>query len=164
MNNSQMLLILGATAIFSFITINSHRTVLSAADLRLDTEQVITASEIAETMINEIKSKAFDEAVTDSNTVENVTEFTLYMGPGYSEYPGHYDDVDDYITDNKKNRPVIVNTPRTGQFTATVEVKYVRPEQPKTVSAIQTRMKRIRISVTAKRLSKAVVLDSFVSY
>jgi len=32
------------------------------------------------------------------------------------------------------------------------------------ISYTQTRMKRIRISVTAARLSKAVVLDSFVSY
>jgi len=164
MNQSQMLLILGAMAILSLITLNSHRTVLSAANLRLDTEIVITASEVAESMLNEIKSKAFDEAVTDSNIVDDVSQFTLYMGPGYNEYPGSYDDVDDYITDNNKNRPVVRNTPRTGPVTATVAVHYVKPETPSVISYTQTRMKRIRISVTAARLSKAVVLDSFVSY
>ncbi|HOT97281.1 MAG TPA: hypothetical protein PLG50_11570 [bacterium] len=164
MSQSQMLLILGAVLMFSFITLTAHRTVMTASTRQLESEYVITAAEIAETLTNEIKSKAFDEAVTNGATVTDVNAFTVYLGPGVNEYPGGYDDVDDYITDNSKNMPLVFTTPRAGNFTATVSVNYVKPQQPTTVSYTPTRTKRIRISVSAARLPQALVLTSFVSY
>jgi len=164
MNQSQMLLILGAVLMFSFITLTAHRTVMTASTNQLESEYVITAAEIAESVSNEIKSKAFDEAVTNGQTVSSTSEFTVYMGPGYNEYPGGYDDVDDYITDNSKNMPLVFSTPRAGNFTVTISVNYVQPDLPTSVSTVPTRTKRIRVSVSAARLPQALVLTSFVSY
>lgn len=163
MNQSQMLLILGALVMFSFLSLNAHRTVLTASQMRLDSEYVITAAEVAETVLNEVKNKAFDEK-TVSGTIADEYELSQVLGPESGETLTTYDDVDDYKTDGITNIPRTVMTPRVGAYTVTISVVYVYPNAPAYTSSYPTRMKRIRILVSSSKLAVPLRLDYFASY
>jgi len=163
MNQSQMLLILGALVMFSFLTLNAHRTVLIASQMRMDSEYVITAAEVAESMINEVKNKAFDEQ-TVAQDIFSENELSAVLGPDSGETPSTYDDIDDYITDGEINTARIISTPRVGSYNVSITVVYVNPAAPGQVTVSATRMKRIRVTVSSARLLIPLRLDYFASY
>lgn len=159
MNGAQLLLVLGAIVLFSMVTLNAHRTVLHATSSTINAETTITATEIGETLLTEIKSKAFDEKVIGLET-SNVNHFTAPpLGPDDGEIVAMYDDVDDY---NSYQR--ISATPRLGSFTATVAVNYVYENSPETISSGKTHLKRIRVTVTGNLLKRPIILNYYSCY
>ncbi len=148
---------------FSFLTLNAHRTVLIASQMRMDSEYVITAAEVAESMINEVKNKAFDEQ-TVAQDIFSENELSAVLGPDSGETPSTYDDIDDYITDGEINTARIISTPRVGSYNVSITVVYVNPAAPGQVTVSATRMKRIRVTVSSARLLIPLRLDYFASY
>ena len=163
MNQSQMLLVLGAIVMFSFLTLGAHRTVMTTSRVRLDSEYVITASEVAESVFNEVRSRAFDESTTTQEP-ESTTAFSTLLGPESGETRQTYDDVDDYHSSNLYNPPIAVDTPRAGVFMVSITVAYVQPGSLDVISMIPTRTKRIRVSVASPLLQLPLVLTGYASY
>jgi hypothetical protein len=163
MNQSQTLLIMGSILMFSFLTITAHRSVLATTKAQLDSEYIITAAEVAETVLNEVKSRSFDEA-TIFQEVESVNSFTIRLGPENGETRDNYDDIDDYITNGVTNPALVVTTPRAGDFTVLVSVDYVQPDQLNSVCITPTRTKRIRVTVSALLLKSPLIMTSYSSY
>ena len=159
MNGAQSLLVLGAIVLFSIVTLNAHRTVLNASKMTISAETTITAAEIGETLITEIKSKEFDENVIGTE-ITDVNNFSAPpLGPAGDETLATYDDVDDY-----HNYSRVITAPRLGSFTATVAVDYVQENSPEIISSTKTHMKRIRVTVTNPLLQNPVILNYYACY
>lgn len=159
MNGHQMLLVIGAIVIFSLLNLSAHRSILNSTEMTLNSEYIITATAIAEELMTEINSKAYDEN-TISNFVKEVSDFSdLSFGPESGESYTVFDDIDDY-----HNYSTTVATPRTGQFTADVTIEYVSESNPDYATTYKTRTKRITVQVTGEMLTRPIHLYHFCSY
>ena len=159
MNGHQMLLVIGAIVIFSLLNLSAHRSILNSTELTLNSEYIITATAIAEELMTEISSKAFDET-TVSAFVEEPSDFSDFpFGPESGESYTLYDDCDDYHGYGRT-----VTTPRTGEFTADVTVEYVYENNPDQMTTSKTRMKRVTVQVTGEMLTRPIQLYHFRSY
>jgi len=124
-------------------------------------EAVITATGIGQSVLEEIKSKAFDEKTVIA-AVSTVTDLTLSgsLGPDAGEgTPNVYDDIDDY---NLFTR--IVPTSRLGDFTVKAKVFYINPDIPQNTSYSQTFAKNIQVWVSNTYLGDSLSLNIIVGY
>ena len=153
MNGSQMILVLGAIVLFSFIIINVHRSILNSTELTLEAECIIAANAVASEMMNEICSKAFDEATVsvDLDEAKIPGSFTSLGLEGEAICADTalvcptYDDIDDYNGYSRK-----LWTPRIDTLTANVSVAYADTAKPDLIVYQKTRIKRIEVAVTNK--------------
>jgi len=94
----QSFLTLVAIAILTTLTLNFNRTTLNQAGTTMNSEGIITGTGLGQSVIEEIKVKAFDEA-TVTAACSTVTSLTLSnaLGPETGETNENlYDDVDDF--------------------------------------------------------------------
>lgn len=170
MHTGQMLLVLGAIVIFSMIVLNVNKALLNSTEMSLEAESTVTATTLAQSIITEITSKAFD-TYTANSTVESVDELTSAYGLGraWSENITVDDtNLDDYSDlndiDDFNGHSDVVNTPRFGDYTLSMEVKYVNPSNPDQVVYTRTWMKRIKVTVTGPSLEQPLTLYYYSSY
>ncbi len=159
MHTGQMLLVLGALVIFSMLALSMNSSILTSTETSIETESIRTATDIAQSMTAEITSKSFDHATTNG-TVDDIMDFTApdLLGPESESYP-NYNDVDDFDGFSKT-----VTTPRLGDFTINVQVKYVPRNNPDQVVYYRTKMKRIRVVVDGSSLENPITVYSWKCY
>ena len=142
--------------------------------IAMESEFIITATSLGQSVIEEAKNKAFDEK-TLSDTVTVVGSLSSTLGREGSESASvplpdnllnntfrsavFYDDIDDY---NGYKR--IVNTPLSGNDTINVQVAYVNQSSPYAVNANRTWCKKMTVTVTSAFISIPVVLTYIFSY
>ncbi len=160
MNSGHMMLVIGSIVLFSFLTINAHRTILNSTELTLYAEYFSTATSVASNLVTEITTKSFDEKTITSevSSADSLTS-SESLGPDSGESYPNFDDIDDY-----DNYQTVVSTPRSGNFTAVVDVSYVNESTPDNVVNSQTRMKRIKVDVTGATVTSPVSLYYYASY
>ena len=139
MNTGQMLMVIGALALLSLVSLTINTMMVGKTTTMLEAEASLNAISIAQTMIDEIMTKSYD-ASTVSVKVYNASGFTAWnsLGCNSSEASNvlipdvppyksikYYNDVDDY---HRYRR--IVSTPRMGNFTVTDTVYYVSETNP----------------------------------
>ena len=145
MGSGHQLLTLAGIFLLSilFLTVNKNNT--ERASTLYESGSVIDAGGVAQSIIDEIQCKAFDENTilksvwsTDSLTLSN------NLGPEYGE-TNHtqFDDVDDY-----NNYSDVITVGEYGDFDIHTSVKYVQNMNPELISNSQTYSKRIEVSVT----------------
>jgi len=144
MSTSQQFLVIAGLILLSILALNFFRASDLQYDMKYENEAIITATSLAQSIIEEMTTKAFDEVTiewktnhADSLSLEND------FGPDSAETSRDlFDDIDDYdgytLTDS---------TMDIGKFTVSVIVNYVERDNPDVLSVSRTFTKRARISV-----------------
>lgn len=171
---ANMLLTIGALVIFGIFLGAANKLMIGNNQIASQNEYYITAISLAQSVIDEAKTKAFDEK-TVSGSVSNRTSLTAVASIGkdgaseavpfpdtlsssspYSSTNKGYwsaikfDDVDDY---NGYYR--LVNTPRAEGYQIRVTVNYANENSPDNSSLTQTYCKRMVVKVTSPYFPKA---------
>ncbi len=176
-----MILVIGAMAILSMLTLSINTSILQTYVASYDSQASIDAMSIGQSMIDEIVSPTneFDSLTWNTHNISNPALFTTSsrLGPDLdseitffnsiksvgdtapfkSLYK--YNDVDDF---NGYYR--IVKSPDLGNFYVRDSVYYVLPSGLDTYSASQTYFKAIRVTVSHPNLYRPVVLKSLIVF
>ena len=150
----QTLMAIGALTLLSLMTLAANRTLLSSYDNQLQSSTTLVEVTVARNLLDEIQSKAFDEAITaDSSGTTKLdkyrgmtpSDFTLpaSLGPESGEVQP-YDDVDDYNGLHIK----VWNPLFYDSLDVRAHVFYVNPFNPTEPSlSVQTYAKKVLVLV-----------------
>lgn len=162
----QQILSIGALALFTFMVL----TFSSSSNIQYDTsnfnEAVITATGIAESLIEQIQKKTFDEHTVNKglDSTDSLTSLdSLSFDKG--EYSVNtFDDIDDF------NGYTKIFSNKLGNFNTAIKVYYVSKLNPDIISSSPTFLKRFDIYVTNKYLEfidgkiDTLVFSGIISY
>jgi hypothetical protein len=163
----QIILIMGAILLISFISLRMNQTVSDGMDSTLENEAILTATEHAQSVLREVAAEKFDERAIDS-TITNPANMTplASLGPDFGEAYPLLDDIDDFKGFVATN----LTSDRLGSFTHKVSVWYTAPGGG--VSGTPTLYKEVEVRVYNNPFLKdpvtgrpdTVVLSTVVSY
>jgi len=161
LNSGQQILTIFALAILTVLIINVYKSQGSKEEMLFGNEAIITGTGIAQSIINEIQTKAFDEktvskgfSIADSLTLPNS------LGPDAGEYVStQFDDIDDYNNYTKSD-----SLKRLGLFNLKVKVYYINKLTPDVESYTQTFTKQIDILLTNFSLPDTLRFHQVIAY
>jgi hypothetical protein len=178
MNSGQMMLVMGAMALLSVVTLNINGMIVGSVITGTEMEATLNAVSLAQTLLDEILVKDFDEKCYDHvhNVVVrrfNPDEMSVFLGPDNITTDRvlvwdstlvskqAYDDVDDY---NQYSRITYDN--RLGYFYSYVTVYYVKEDDFDDHTTDRTFAKRINVlvanAVMIKKENKTVNLPDLM--
>jgi len=145
MGSGHQLLTLAGMLLLSFLFLSVNKNNSERATTLYKTGSIIDANGAAQSIIDEIQCKAFDENTinkcvwgADSLTTPN------NLGPDYGETLNtQFDDVDDY-----NNYSTVITVGNFGDFNIHTSVKYIINMNPAISSGTQTYSKKIEVSIT----------------
>lgn len=160
MTGTQIFLTLGAIMLFGLLVLNVNRTIMGSEEQKMYSEYFIAATSVAQGLMYEIKDKNFDktvsgEAEVDINALTPPNQFGAQQGDDASAFTA----VEQY-----HNYTRIVETPRSGDFTAISQVHYVNDNNFQQVLSTQSRTKRITVFVTSPFFVDTLSLQTYKSY
>jgi len=161
MNSGHMLLTIGGVILLSNLILNVHKANTERMIVTYTSESVIDASGLAQSIIDMIQSKAFDENTTEAAVwqLDSLTA-AINLGPESGEYKHtEFDDIDDY-----NNYSTTISLDRMGDFDINVKVFYVSISNPQTKSSITTYSKKIELSIINYSLLDTLKYYHIVSY
>lgn len=154
-----MIMVIGAMMLLTTLSLTFQQ---SNAYQMTDTyfnEAVIYASFFAQSMMDEIQSKSFDER-TVTRPIMTTDSLSLVLGTDAGESGvTKFDDVDDY-----KNHVRSDTLSRLGAFTGSVRISYVSAMNPGTVSLVRTFSKRVELFVHNSYLPDTLSFKHVISY
>lgn len=172
--NSNLMLTIGGLVLLSTLIIAANRFILNQKTLALESEYVMTAISLGQSIINEAKEKSFDE-VADTGKVYNPNQLTLFssFGPDAGEsipLPDslsnstylsalRYNDVDDYNGYSRR-----ISTITADNYLATVSVTYASPTYPDSVLTTKTWCKKMTVTVTNPYITIPIRLSYSFTY
>ena len=162
MGRAELLLVLGALAIFGRFSLIVNNALLDNSTRVLQSEFEITGISILQETISEVGLKAFDEASVGSIPAAIPSDFTAAssLGPETGETDSSmYNDIDDY---NGLSTTGITLAGMT--YTITREVGYVSISDLVTLSSTRSTMKRMNLTLTSDYLSNELNLSYVYSY
>ncbi len=153
--------ILAAMILLSQISLVVNQYIGGSLVSSLSAEATITATGLAQSMILEVGTKAFDaETVAGEITVEDSLTGVGYLGPEGGEAYPNYDDIDDFHGYER-----IAGTPRLGDFRVRTQVWYIDPADPENPAGSQTFYKRMTVTVDQNpTLEYTISVTKVVSY
>ena len=160
MGGVQMMLVLGAMVLLSLLVLSINRAQFFSEQQMSQSEYLMAATAVGQTLISEISSKTFD-AATATDEKAPVSSFTApgSLGHGSWEVYPNYNDFDDY-----HRFTTTVSTPRAGDFRVSCLVDYINPDTPNQRSSVRTRTKRLRVTITSAFLDDPVQLVYYKSH
>ena len=161
MNSGHMLLAIAGVILLSNLILNVHKANTERMIATYTSESVIDASGLAQSIIDMIQSKAFDENTTEAAVwqLDSLTA-AIKLGPESGEYKHtEFDDIDDY-----NNYSTTVSLDRMGDFDINVNVFYVSTLNPQVKSSIPTYSKKIELSIINYSLLDTLKYYHIVSY
>lgn len=161
MNGGQQILAIGAIVLLSFIVLSFGNTSNNQLETAFFNEGVISGSALAQSLMEEIQSRAFDEAtISQAVTSANYLTSSNSLGPESGEFDvTSFDDVDDYNGYTKTD-----SLSRMGNFTASVTIYYIEEMNPEVKSLSKTFSKRIDIEIQNPAISTSITFSNVVSY
>jgi hypothetical protein len=157
----QTLLVMCAMVLLSLVVLQANGIILSKYTQTYDTQATLEAVSLAETKLDDVTRKAFDEK-SISKKIYDATDFTstASLGPDAGESGiAQFDDIDDY-----NGTTETFATPTVDNFTATYVVEYVTIDNPDVVSAAQTFFKRVKVTITNPSMAHPVISSRIVVY
>jgi hypothetical protein len=144
MGNEQLLTI-ASIFLLSTLILNVHSATTERLTTMYSNESVIAASGIAQSIIDELQTKSFDEKtiykmMTTTDSLTQVANLGMDAGETVSI---QFDDMDDY---NNYTRTDSLN--RMGKFDTKVFVYYIDKTDPDTKSLTRTFTKRVDVQIT----------------
>jgi hypothetical protein len=159
-----MLLTIGGLILLGTFILYANSLLFDNAEIAQNNEFVICAISLAQSVIDEAKTKKFDEAaVTGSITTASSLSSTLgtesgealatadTVHDGLPRSASRFDDVDDY---NGYVR--VVHTARAENYNINTVVSYASETNPDSTKTIQTFCKRMGVTVTSPFFSHPV--------
>ena len=157
----QQILTIAGIMLLSILILNVNTSTSGRLISMYSNEAVISASGIAQALIDEIQTRAYDENTISSIVLktDSLTQVAqLGKEPGET-IPTQFDDIDDYNnyvrTDSLK---------RMGNFNSRVFVYYVNPNNPDVKSKKPTFTKRIEVHITNFSLPDTLKFYHIVGY
>jgi hypothetical protein len=179
MNLGQMLLVVGAMAILSTLTLSINTTILRAYMISYDSEATIDAISVGQAMIDEINTQAFDSLTTGTSKVldpslctpgsrfgadldsEKTFATQIAASPDTAPFKSllKFNDVDDYQGYRR-----IAKSTHLGNFNVRDSVFYVMESNHDTPSATQTWFKKVEVTVTHPNLLSPVKVKGLIVF
>ncbi|GEM_PF-918266 len=179
---SNTMLSIGALVVLGLFMLTSNAIINSSTQTMIRSEHYITAIGLAQSIVDEAKTKYFDEKVIGKTSIKS-DSLTPVAGLGYdgtgeqigadfvdlapagqqterqtgSKIPRSlslFDDVDDY-----NNYTRIVRTPSNGVDTFRCTINYASITYPDSIVAQKTFCKRIRIAITGQYFPGSLTLE-----
>lgn len=147
--------------LLTVLILNVNQSQNTHSSTVLFNESVISASALAQSMLDEIQSRAFDEN-TIVSAADAVTDLTVNasLGPdGGESNSTQFDDVDDYDGYGR-----VDTLTRLGTFNTAVDVYYVTKANPSASSGSRTFVKRIDVFITNAYLADTVKFNHLIAY
>ncbi len=161
MNSGHQLLTIFSIVLVSFLVLNFYNSNTQKVLQMHATKSVIVADGLAQSIIEEIQTKAFDEK-TIHVPVWTTTSLTppASLGKDNGENINtQFDDIDDY-----KNYTATFNIERVGVFNINVAVCYVDQMNPDVLSGSQTYSKLVTVNITNESLPDTLRFKHVISY
>jgi hypothetical protein len=164
MGNS-FLLILGCLLLLTLFSLASNRLIGENERIAEESEFNLTAFSLAQSIIDEAKSKEFDQHTVGAELTTPVTlTAAAQLGPDPTSDAGYasmtrFNDVDDY---NGYHR--YVNTPRADGYEISVQVAYASPSCPDSLLSTPTFCKHMVVSVSSRYFSNPVTVQFAFMY
>jgi hypothetical protein len=159
MGQRELLLLLGAVVLFGTATVTKNRYVVEQNESMLQRELELYAIALAQSYIEEAKTKAFDKNVvnTSSSLPEGLTAPPLRPDPG-EKYP-YFDEVHDF------NGLALAHSSGRVDFHVSITVEYVEAINPEVAANSATHHKKMAVTVTENSyLGYPVRLSHVFSY
>ncbi len=157
----QQLLVIGALIILGSLVLTFNRSTQNVNANNYFNIALIDATASAQSLIEGIQTKAFDEKTVSTN-VSSASALTANgsLGPDAGEsIPTQFDDVDDY-----KNYTEVDSFQQFGAFELSVEINYVQTNSPESISGSPTYLKKVDVTVTNDFLGRPLTLSRIISY
>jgi hypothetical protein len=147
--------------LLSMLILNVNNATTERLTSMYSNESVISASGIAQSLIDEIQTKCFDESTTNKLVLsaDSLTHAKLMGKDGGESVSTQFDDIDDY---NNHTRTDTLN--RMGTFNTKVLVYYIDKSNPETKSLSRTFTKRIDVNVTNFSLPDTLTFSHIIGY
>ena len=145
MGSGHQLLTIAGILLLSILFLSVNKGNSERATKLYQYGSVIDANGVAQSIIDEIQCKAYDEN-TITKCVWSADSLTLpnKLGPEYGEILNtQFDDVDDY-----NNYTAVFSVGNFGDFNIRISVNYIKNMNPNLSSGIQSYSKKIEVSVT----------------
>jgi hypothetical protein len=172
---SNMILTIGALVLFGTFLSSSNRLMTGNTQIATQNEYNLTALALAQSVIDEAKIKAFDEATVTTSVISPV----FLTAPGSLRNDGSaestptpdtlasngfasirvFDDIDDYNGYTRR-----VNTPRADGYNISVSVGYASETYPDSAKSTQTYAKKMTVTVTSNYISQPLTLSYNFTY
>lgn len=161
MNTGQTLLVTVGLLLFTIFILTVYRTTASRFTFAIANEALLTGTGIAQSLIDEITLKNFDENTIGKvvSTPDSLTPVNS-LGPESGETDvTKFDDIDDY---NNYQRTETLS--RLGNFKAWVKVYYVKPNLPDVLSNTRTFAKKIEVFIQNSFVTDTIKMYRIVTY
>ena len=155
MSNVQSMLTMFGMTLLSLTSLRFNSSVMERTTQEVENKVYLTAFSLADDLIEEIKTKSFDEKTKQFPTT-NAANLTPAASLGYESGESYlsFDDIDDF---NGYSRPV--NAPHAENYLVTSKIEYVDGLNPDNVSSVPTFYKRVTSTVTSPYLRYPVNLS-----
>lgn len=144
MNTGQMMIGVLAMGLLTLTILNFNKGSLTTQDNLIYNKEFILATSVAQSILDEISTKEFDEEIINGNTINSENDFSSSLGNDGESYPD-FDDIDDY---DGHSRPELI--PGMGTFDIEVKVEYMTNSL--STSTSQTYNKNVTVRVTNSAL------------
>lgn len=170
MNTGQTLLSLGAVALLSFLILRVNTLSVETQEDHINTRLGVVALSFANSYLDLIRNKAFDEVVLDS-TISNIILSNLTYPPGAE--PGeifqNFDDIDDYnlkgvVLEDTTTLVNSVDPAKKTKIYYTSNVYYVNSNNPSVIQTSRQWNKRIDVKVWTKEMKDTIKLSLITGY
>ena len=145
MNTGQMMLGIFALGIVTMTSLNFNKGTMNTQDALIYNKEFILATTIAQSVLDEISGKAYDEEIVNGNSIYSANDFSTQLKAESGEVYPNYDDLDDFNNFSQTD-----TIPQMGVFDIKVEVDYYTDALVKTSS--KTYNKNVTIYVTSNTL------------
>ncbi len=161
MNSGHMLLTIAGVFLLSNLILNVHKANTERMIATYTSESVIDASGLAQSVIDEIQTKAFDEnTITKAISKTELLTSVKNLGPETGEVKNtDFDDIDDY-----NNYTTKITLDRMGDFDVKVNIAYVNTLNPQVKSSSSTFSKHVEVLVTNYSLMDTLKFNHIISY
>ncbi|MCH8020576.1 hypothetical protein IH785_12015 [candidate division KSB1 bacterium] len=160
MGQRELLLVLGALILFGLTMLSTNRYVIDQNESIIQREFEFYGISLAQSFIEEAKTKAFDEKVINGavNAPGQLTHWNS-LGPDAGETHPNFDDVDDY------NGLTLTESTGRDTFDVSIEVGYILDEtDPETIINSRSWYKRMNVTISNPFLIQPLVLGFVFSY
>lgn len=145
MNTGQMMIGIFALGLVSFTILNFNKGSISTQDALIYNKEFILATTIAQSMLDEINGKAYDEVIVNGTSILSSSNFSSSLQADPAEVYPNFDDIDDYNNFTKRD-----SIPGMGTFNIKVEVNYMSDDFIPTTA--RTYNKNVIVKITSPTL------------
>lgn len=155
MQNIQTYLTMGGLVLLSLTSLRFNSAILETSTTDIENKVYLTAFSLADDLIEEIKTKSFDETTKDfpvANT-GSLTAVSL-LGPEYGELYSNYDDIDDF-----NNYTNLIDAPHAEGYNISCTVHYVNKDDQDVISSEPTFYKKVTSTVASPYMRTPITLS-----